>query len=138
MAIKFKRISDLRTDNDLLQREIADILGVNRNTYPHWEAGLYEMPLEIIDKLANYYNVSVIYEELPCGICGFVFNHDGVYFIILSKYLSYYKKKKTLLHELAHIELNQLCQSNKDLFAFFIDSYEDEADNYIKEIMKEV
>ena len=61
MAIKFKRISDLRTDNDLLQREIADILGVNRNTYPHWEAGLYEMPLEIIDKLANYYNVSVDY-----------------------------------------------------------------------------
>ena len=52
--------------------------------------------------------------------------------------LSYYKKKKTLLHELAHIELNQLCQSNKDLFAFFIDNYEDEANKYIKEIMKEV
>lgn len=61
MAIKFKRICDLRTDNDLLQRDIADFLGVNRNTYPHWEAGLYEMPLEILDKLANYYNVSVDY-----------------------------------------------------------------------------
>ena len=89
-------------------------------------------------ELLNYYNASVIYEELPCVIRGFVFNHDGVYFIILSKYLSYYKRKKTLLHELAHIELNQLCQSNKDLFAFFIDNYEDEADKYIKEIMKEV
>ena len=89
-------------------------------------------------ELLNYYNASVIYEELPCGIRGFVFNHDGVYFIILSKYLSYYKKKKTLLHELAHIELNQLCQSNKDLFAFFIDSYEDEADRYIEKIKKEI
>ena len=48
------------------------------------------------------------------------------------------KKKETLLHELAHIELNQLGQANKDLFAFFIDNYEDEADRYIKEIMKEV
>ena len=61
MGIKFKRVSDLRTDNDLLQRDVADALGVNRNTYPHWEAGLYEMPIEIIDKLANYYNVSVDY-----------------------------------------------------------------------------
>ena len=60
------------------------------------------------------------------------------FFIILNKYLSYYKRKRTLLHELAHIELNQLCQSNNDLFAFFIDNYEDEADKYIKEIMKEV
>lgn len=89
-------------------------------------------------ELLNYYNASVIYEELPSGICGFVFNHDSIYFIILSKYLSYYKRKKTLLYELAHIELNQLCQSNNDLFAFFIDNYEDEADKYIKEIMKEV
>lgn len=89
-------------------------------------------------ELLNYYNASVIYEELPRGIRGFVFNHDGIYFIILNKYLSYYKKKKTLLHELAHIELNQLCQSNNDLFAFFIDSYEDVADRYIEKIKKEI
>ena len=44
--------------------------------------------------------------------------------------------KKTLLHELAHIELNQLCQIDKDLFAFHIEQYEDEANRYIKEIMK--
>ena len=44
----------------------------------------------------------------------------------------YYKKKKTILHELAHIELNQLSQSNSDLFAFQIDKFEDDADNYIK------
>ena len=89
-------------------------------------------------ELLNYYNASVIYEELPRGIRGFVFNHDGIYFIILNKNLSYYKKKKTLLHELAHIELNQLCQSNNDLFAFFIDSYEDDADRYIEKIKKEI
>ena len=61
MAIKFKRIYDLRVDNDLLQKDIAKILGVNKNTYPHWEAGLYEIPLQVIDKLSTYYNVSIDY-----------------------------------------------------------------------------
>jgi len=61
MAIRFKRISDLRVDNDLLQKDVAEILGANKNTYPHWEAGLYEIPLEMIDKLAHHYNVSIDY-----------------------------------------------------------------------------
>lgn len=61
MAIKFKRIYDLRVDNDLLQKDIAQILKVNKNTYPHWEVGMYEIPLPIIDKLTSYYNVSVDY-----------------------------------------------------------------------------
>ncbi len=61
MAIRFKKISDLRVDNDLLQKDVAKILGVNKNTYPHWETGLYEIPLEIVDKLARHYGVSVDY-----------------------------------------------------------------------------
>jgi len=83
-----------------------------------------------------WYNANVTYEVLPVGIHGFVFNHKGIYNIFINKNLSYYKRKKTLLHELAHIELNQLCQIDKDLFAFHIDQYEDEANKYIKEIMK--
>lgn len=84
-----------------------------------------------------WYNANVTYEILPAGVHGFVFNHKGIYNIFINKNLSYYKRKKTLLHELAHIELNQLCQIDKDLFAFHIQDYEDEADKYIKEIMKE-
>ncbi len=84
--------------------------------------------------LLNYYNASIVYDILPYRIDGFVFNYDGINFIIIDKHLSYFKKKRTLLHELAHIELNQLGQINKDLFAFYIDKYEDEADRYIKYI----
>ena len=29
-------------------------------------------------ELLNYYNASIIYEELPNNIRGFVFNHDGI------------------------------------------------------------
>ena len=91
---------------------------------------------EITQKeLLNYYNASIIYENLPKRINGFVFNYDDVNFILINNNLSYYKKRKTILHELAHIELNQLNQANKELFDFKIDKYEDEADRYIKFIL---
>ena len=89
-------------------------------------------------ELLNYYNATIIYENMPKGINGFIFNYDGLFFIIINKLLSYYKKKKTILHELAHLELNQLEQYDNDLFAFKIDKYEDEADRYIKFILASV
>lgn len=90
------------------------------------------------NELLNYYNASIIYEETPNGINGFIFNYDGVFFIIINKFLSNYKKKKTILHELAHLELNQLEQQNNDLFEFKIDKYEDEADRYLKFILESI
>lgn len=90
------------------------------------------------NELLDYHNASLIYEILPKNVYGFVFNHDLVNFIIINKNLSYYKRKKTLLHELAHIELNQLCQADNDLFAFHIQEYEDEADRYIKFIQDSI
>lgn len=87
--------------------------------------------------LLNYYNASIIYEKLPHRVNGFVFNYDGVNFIIINNNISFYKKKKTILHELAHIELNQLNQADSDLFAFNIDKYEDEANEYINILLKE-
>ena len=59
-------------------------------------------------ELLSYYNASVTYEKLPDGISGFVYSYKGVQNIFINRGLSYYKRKKTLLHELAHIELNQL------------------------------
>lgn len=87
--------------------------------------------------LLNYYNASIIYEELPYRVNGFVFNYDGVNFIIINNNISFYKKKKTFLHELAHIELNQLNQADSDLFAFNKDKYEDEVNEYINILLKE-
>ena len=87
--------------------------------------------------LLSYYNASIIYEELPLGINGCVDYYKGIYNIYINKNLSYYKKKKTLLHELAHIELNQLGQADK-LLAFKRDKYEDEADRYIKFLLENV
>lgn len=92
-----------------------------------------------LQELLNYYNATIFYESWCYkNIRGFVDYYNGYYFIYINNNLSYYKKKKTILHELAHIELNQLCQVNKDLFAFYIDKYEDEAGKYLKEIEKHI
>lgn len=88
-------------------------------------------------ELLNYYNTTIVYDNLPDSINGFVFNYKGFNTIIVNKDLSYYKKKKTILHELAHIELNQLNQLNNDLFAFKVDKYEDDADLYLKMLLSE-
>lgn len=89
--------------------------------------------------LLNYYNATIIYESWNCSdVRGFVDYYKGCYLIFINENLSYYKKKKTILHELAHIELNQLCQYDKDLFAFYVDKYEDEADKYLKRLKQEI
>lgn len=86
------------------------------------------------EDLLSWYNTIIIYDTLPKTVKGYVFSYDIMNFIIINKNLSYYKKKKTILHELAHIELNQLCQSNKDLFEYCKEIYENEVDKYINNI----
>lgn len=55
------RIRDLREDNDLTQRQIADFLLCDQSLYSKYERGEREIPLKIIVRLAEYYNVSVDY-----------------------------------------------------------------------------
>lgn len=90
-----------------------------------------------LEELLHYYNANVTYIKLPKGVNGCIFNHRGIFNIFIKKELSKYKKKKTIIHELAHLELNHLNQINNDLFAFCIDKYEDEADRYVKFLLGE-
>lgn len=89
-------------------------------------------------ELLNYFNATIDYDILPDKIDGCVFNYKGIFIILINKELSYYKKRKTILHELAHIELSQLEQRDKDLFALKSQEYEDEADKYVKNILNEI
>lgn len=83
-------------------------------------------------ELLNYHNANITYQYLPKGINGFIFQYENIYNIFINKSLSYYKQKKTIIHEIAHLELNQFCQSNNDLFALNVEKCEDEADRYVK------
>ena len=55
------RIRDLREDNDLKQKEIADYLMCDQSLYSKYERGERPLPLEYADRLADYYHVSVDY-----------------------------------------------------------------------------
>ena len=51
----------LRENKDLLQKEIAEIIGVHRRTYSSWENGTKIIPLKHLNTLCNYYKVSMDY-----------------------------------------------------------------------------
>lgn len=57
----FKRLYDLRTDNDKTQQDIADYLMCNRQVYARYERGLREIPVSMVIRLAKYYNTSTDY-----------------------------------------------------------------------------
>lgn len=89
------------------------------------------------EEILNYYNATITYIDMPITIRGCVHYYKGMYDILINEKLSYYKRKKTIVHELAHIELSQLEQINNDLFAFYIDKYEDEANRYIEKLIND-
>jgi len=57
----YKRIYELREDNDLKQREIAKILNCSQRVYSNYERGDLDIPTEILIKLAKHYDVSTDY-----------------------------------------------------------------------------
>ena len=56
-----KRVYDLREDHDLTQKAIAEYLSIHPNVYRRYEKWVREFPLEIVVKLADYYQVSTDY-----------------------------------------------------------------------------
>ena len=56
-----KRLRNLREDNDLLQKQVAEELKIRRQVYGLYENGKRTIPIDLLDKLANFYNVSVDY-----------------------------------------------------------------------------
>ena len=55
------RIKDLREDNDLTQREVAEYLHIRQNTYSQYENGQRQLPISVLISLAKYYNTSTDY-----------------------------------------------------------------------------
>ena len=57
----YLRLRDLREDNDLKQIDIANTLNTSQSTYSKYERGAREVPLDVLIKLADFYNTSVDY-----------------------------------------------------------------------------
>ena len=59
--MQYRRIRDLREDNDITQKEMAKILRCSQQVYSNYELGQRDIPTDILIKLSAYYNVSVDY-----------------------------------------------------------------------------
>ena len=59
--MKFQRIQDLRTDADMSQKQLSEILHISQRSYSHYETGSRNIPIEMLIRLTNYYNISVDY-----------------------------------------------------------------------------
>ena len=55
------RLRDLKEDNDLLQKDIATLLNIDRSTYSDYETEKVDISTNALCKLAEYYKVSTDY-----------------------------------------------------------------------------
>lgn len=59
--MQFKRLKDLREDNDYTQAELASMLGISQRGYSHYEKGDNDIPTEILIRLSQIYKTSTDY-----------------------------------------------------------------------------
>ena len=55
------RLKDIREDRDLTQKYIASILNIKQNTYSQYETEARQIPIDLLIKLANFYDTSIDY-----------------------------------------------------------------------------
>ena len=55
------RLRNLREDNDLTQKQLSDYLNISQVAYSYYELNKRNIPLELLSKLADYYNTSIDY-----------------------------------------------------------------------------
>lgn len=59
--MNLERLYFLREENELTQRDLADILGVSRVAISQWETTKEIIPLDKLNAYANYFHVSLNY-----------------------------------------------------------------------------
>ena len=57
----YRRIRDLREDNDLFQKDLANYLKCSQVSYSYYELGKRDIPTDILIRLAVFYHTSTDY-----------------------------------------------------------------------------
>ncbi len=63
MVIKmlYKRIKELRKEKGITQVNVSTNIGVEESYYGKYERGVHDIPLSVLIRIADFYNVSVDY-----------------------------------------------------------------------------
>lgn len=57
----YRRIRDMREDQDLTQAQVGNAVGVSQRTYAYYESGQRMIPPQVLCALADFYQVSIDY-----------------------------------------------------------------------------
>lgn len=57
----YKRLRELREDNDMTQVQIAEYLSMKQPQYNRYERGFRDIPSDVLIALAKFYNTSTDY-----------------------------------------------------------------------------
>jgi len=57
----YRRLRDMREDHDMLQKEIAQYLGIAQTQYSRYERGVRDIPTDLLIRLADLYGTSTDY-----------------------------------------------------------------------------
>lgn len=57
----YKRLRDLREDNDYTQHQVAEFLSMKQPQYNRYERGFRDVPSDVLVALAKLYNTSTDY-----------------------------------------------------------------------------
>lgn len=61
MSIYIQRLIDLRTDSDLTQKQVGEVINKSQQGYAHIENGKAQISVDDLITLCNFYNVSPEY-----------------------------------------------------------------------------
>ena len=55
------RLKEIREDRDITEGTISEYLNIKQNTYSQYENGQRQLPIDILVRLANYFDTSTDY-----------------------------------------------------------------------------
>lgn len=56
-----KRLREIREDNDLFQKDVADILKITKQQYQLYECGKRDIPVELLILFSKHFEISLDY-----------------------------------------------------------------------------
>lgn len=113
--MKLIRIRNIREDNDVIQKDIANILGVKRSTYSMWETGDITMPLTYINKFANHFHLSIDYllnltdNKLQKEI------FEKIDYVVIGQNIKRLRKRKAL----TQVEMAKILNTNQASYSYY-------------------
>ncbi|MBQ2717974.1 MAG: helix-turn-helix transcriptional regulator [Clostridia bacterium] len=55
------KLKELREEHNLKQTDLANFLNIKQNTYSQYESEKRQLPIDVLIKLAKFYNVTTDY-----------------------------------------------------------------------------